>query len=206
VKPKKGYPTPQLRKAMAIIEMLDQKKVKNVDAIGHSEGAIVLTLAAKLRPDLFHSIAFFNPAGLSRKRNIGSLVLDAMKKERLKKRSMNRMRKDGSWTEFHQGYDSMIVQEVSKYARSGIRHLIAEPVSIGKTDIGDDVRTLHEEHGINFSIVTGQKDLLMPLPDLDALTERTMIHKISVIPDGEHEHYVLDDRTVTKALIESLTA
>ncbi len=55
---------PQLRKAAALIEMLDRKGLQQVDIFAHSEGTIVATIAACLRPDLFAKKAFLAPSGM----------------------------------------------------------------------------------------------------------------------------------------------
>lgn len=55
---------PQLRKTAALITLLEEKNLRCVDVFGHSEGAIVATIAAYLRPDLFQKKVFLNPAGL----------------------------------------------------------------------------------------------------------------------------------------------
>lgn len=55
---------PHLRKAQALIATLEAAGIPRADVVAHSEGAIVATIAAYLRPDLFARKAFLNPAGL----------------------------------------------------------------------------------------------------------------------------------------------
>ena len=60
----KSYPTAELRKALNILEVLEEKGIKEVDAIAHSEGAINIAIAAMMYPEKFRSIAFYGPAGM----------------------------------------------------------------------------------------------------------------------------------------------
>jgi len=66
---------PQLRKAAALIEMLDRKGVPRADIFGHSEGAIVGTIASYLRPDLFGTKAFLCPAGLVGEKSLATIKM-----------------------------------------------------------------------------------------------------------------------------------
>ena len=58
------YPTEELRKALNILSVMEQKGIPQADVIAHSEGAINTTIAATLHPEKFRNIVFFGPAGL----------------------------------------------------------------------------------------------------------------------------------------------
>ena len=66
---------PQLRKAAALIAMLDEKGLKNVDVFAHSEGCIVTSIAAYLRPDLFAKKAMLCPAGSVGEKSVGAIKM-----------------------------------------------------------------------------------------------------------------------------------
>jgi pimeloyl-ACP methyl ester carboxylesterase len=68
------YPHPQLRKAIALLAMLDAKGIARADLVAHSEGAVVASIAAKLAPGRIRSIVLFNPAGLLKREGLISLV------------------------------------------------------------------------------------------------------------------------------------
>ena len=53
-----------LRRALNIVEALDQKKIEKTDAIAHSIGAVDTVVAAMLRPEKFRNIVFYGAAGL----------------------------------------------------------------------------------------------------------------------------------------------
>lgn len=59
-----GIYTEDMRKAMQIIEVLEKKGLKDVDAIGKSGGTAATVIAALLRPDLISTVALFNPSGM----------------------------------------------------------------------------------------------------------------------------------------------
>jgi len=71
-----GYPATALRKAAALLLALDERRVRRVDAVAHSEGAIVVAVAATLAPSRFRNIVLVNPAGLSRRKDLGRLAQD----------------------------------------------------------------------------------------------------------------------------------
>ena len=58
------YPTEEVRKALNLIDLLDQKGIEKTDVIAHSEGAINTCIAAVLHPEKFRNIVFYAPAGL----------------------------------------------------------------------------------------------------------------------------------------------
>jgi pimeloyl-ACP methyl ester carboxylesterase len=65
----KKYPTAELRKALNILEILEEKGIEQVDIVAHSEGALNIAIAASMYPEKFRSIVFFGPAGMMEQEN-----------------------------------------------------------------------------------------------------------------------------------------
>ncbi len=58
------YPKEEVRKALNILGVLEEKDVEKTDVIAHSEGAVNTLIAASLYPEKFRNIVLFGPAGL----------------------------------------------------------------------------------------------------------------------------------------------
>lgn len=58
------YPTPELRKALALLDLIDNSGSNKVDIVAHSEGAIYTVIAASLEPEKFRNIVLVGPGGM----------------------------------------------------------------------------------------------------------------------------------------------
>lgn len=58
------YPSVVLRKAQGVLAALDHAGVAVADAVSHSEGAVLLAVAAAQQPERFRNFVFVSPAGL----------------------------------------------------------------------------------------------------------------------------------------------
>lgn len=74
VDPQGNYPTEELRKALAILEIIQQDDIPQVDIIAHSEGAINGAIAASLEPERIRNMVLVSPAGLVGKDTIPRLI------------------------------------------------------------------------------------------------------------------------------------
>ncbi|MBU6414803.1 alpha/beta hydrolase [Patescibacteria group bacterium] len=61
------FPNSEMRKVVAAIKTLEACGIEKVDAVGHSEGAIDVVMAAVLYPEKFRNIVLVNPGGLQGK-------------------------------------------------------------------------------------------------------------------------------------------
>ena len=206
VDPQKGFPTPQLRKAMAIIEMLDHEGIEGIDAVGHSEGAIVLDLVAQLRPGLINHMVLSHPAGLSEKRGFLKLMLDSQVADKAKKQRRGAMERDGSWTLFHRDLDKDIADEYFGYLGKGRWQSIKEANAMRNANIAPDLQQIQKQ-GTKVSIVFAEDDLMMPLKGEEDLMQRTNIPKerIRKIKGGHHLH-VFEDEKIAQEWNKALEA
>lgn len=71
-----GVPQAELRKMLAVLEMLEKKDINQTDVMAHSEAAIYTCFAAKLHPEKFRNFVLVNPAGMIGKDTFGRLAKD----------------------------------------------------------------------------------------------------------------------------------
>jgi pimeloyl-ACP methyl ester carboxylesterase len=152
-----GLPHPQVRKAMAIIKMLDAKGIRKADFAGHSEGAIISAIVGKLRPDLVRNVVLHNPAGVKENEStvpfIGRSVLEAM-------RGLFRRKEPPSQD------DRVMAQigakEAAEYRQKDRLHTLKEFFSISNADVRRLLREMQEQHGIGVSITSAEGDMIFP--------------------------------------------
>lgn len=69
-----NYPLVELRKTAAVLQTIEHKGFDQVDAIGHSEAGIFLTIAALENSDKFRNLVLVSPAGLAGQDNLSRLA------------------------------------------------------------------------------------------------------------------------------------
>lgn len=69
------YPTPQLRKALALQTLLKAESIPQVDAIAHSESIMTVAILGNLQPNTIRNIVAFSPAGLLGQDRLPNLLL-----------------------------------------------------------------------------------------------------------------------------------
>ena len=71
----KDFPKAELRKAAAVIAILEAKGIDKIDVVTYSEGSMYMAMAALLRPDKFtKNMVFVAPAGLLKFKKEGDLL------------------------------------------------------------------------------------------------------------------------------------
>ena len=154
----------ECREAAAILDALHAKKLKRLDAIGHSAASLYLTAAALMDTERrFRALVLINPAGLKDKDNsfclVGRCVADAVADMAMKMVRVSR-------TTRHPGES----QEIGRFARLLARQLpvvchlgltLAEIRAIGNVRIGDRLRKLRQR-GIRIIIIQTDDDRTFP--------------------------------------------
>lgn len=78
--PHQDYPLAEMRKAAALLALLDDRGIDKIDAVAHSEGALYVALAAKVDPKKrFRNLVFVDPAGMIGNDSLGRLARDFTK-------------------------------------------------------------------------------------------------------------------------------
>lgn len=153
----RGLHIGQLRKAAAIIKMLDAKGIKQTDLVGHSEGAIIATMVAKLRPDLVRNLVLYNPAGLKEAEStaalLGRFVFEGIKE--LFRGKTHTPTPDGKIM------GQIGAREAQAYLKGDHLHTAREVAGMGQADVRKDVQDLQKQ-GKGVSIITGKRDFVFP--------------------------------------------
>lgn len=209
VKPMRGVPTPLHRIAASIVALAREKGITQMDAIGHSMGAPLISIVDKLQPGLLRSAVFYNPAammeGESLFRIAGRTVKDAM----LQSGKHKKLDREGKREGFLKEYDRYTADIGDKYVRGGalslrrlghhlssVRLSLGEIFSVSRRHMLDDVRAM-QERGVNVGVVTTQEDVLFPL-QLSRLSKRASIPAENIVrPPGTHRAHLLDSEGIT---------
>jgi len=172
---KKLYPTEELRKALALLAILEQKGLDKVDVIAHSEGGINTAIAAVLETERFHRIVFANSAGMIGPDNFPKLstrfnnftlgeIGDLLYSDDLKRQS----------------YVQDILKRFSSYLTANPVRATKESIAISKIEIQDMVKYLHDE-GVGITILTSEGDGLFPPEKVkEVISEKHVDHFLAM--------------------------
>lgn len=145
----------ELRKVAAIMEFLDEKGIDQIDAVGHSEAGIYLTIAATLYPERFRNLVLVNPSGM----------IGKDKPEKLSARfSVDIIRQVVRSIK-----DKTMIKPIAKAALAAGKSVGSDPLSSFKevlamsgTQIQDLLRDLKEK-GVGISIIHSVDDQAFPM-------------------------------------------
>lgn len=196
------YPQEQLRRALNILGVLDQKEIEKTDAICHSEGAIYTAIAAVLHPERFRNIVFFNPAGL-----IGEDTFLRLMKgfagQNKRVASMNSI----PVTEIEKQVVGAAVKDVIAYFIKNPLRAIREAKGISESQIHEILRYLHEK-GLGIVVVASVDDPVFPMDKIQNTVKADMLDGFLSVrgghsPIGEHpELYMAAGEQMLSALEE----
>ena len=176
-------PQAQLRKVAALMETLDAKKIERVDAVGNSEGGMVVALAAKLYPNRFRNIVLEQPAGMIGPdyllRLAAKFPLDIAKSyiDGVRKKELREPKKQAE-------------SRGSKPAALPLREMpqaVREVSDMAKTQIHELLRDIRKK-GIKISIIHGVDDNVFPMRDVQRMTKADMVNGFFSIK-GKHAQW-----------------
>lgn len=152
------YPTVEVNKAVALIEALDSKGIKQVDIIAHSEGAINAIILAQLEPGMVRNLVLVDPAGLVGQDNVAKLATrfsfmllkDSVRNITDPKKASNRLR---------------AAKESAKYFLRNPKLALQEAHAISQADIYEMLTNLRQQ-GVGISIMHGVDDTVFPMNKL----------------------------------------
>lgn len=157
----------ELRKAEALLAIIQEKNISQVDAVVHSEGGINGVLAAMLSPEKFRNIILVDAAGLIGKDNffklagrfilgIGQGLLEAISD------------KD------KRGKIIQIQKEILTYISKNPVRAIKESNAIAKEDITETLKYLRGK-GIGIVIIHAVDDMVFPIDKVQMNTDADMV-------------------------------
>jgi pimeloyl-ACP methyl ester carboxylesterase len=182
IKPKKRYPKAELRKAFNILEVLEERGIKQVDAIAHSESALNVIYAAMMYPEKFRSIVLFNPAGMMEKENWVRLAKGFAGQGGPRPESL----KDMPVTETEREVAAATMRDLKKYLLNPVRgyHEVAA-IKKEHYTLADLLPYLQDKFGINIAVMITKDDPVFPHADVERIMKASAVNTyISSIPGG----------------------
>lgn len=167
------YPKEQLRKAMNLIELLNQKGIEETDVIAHSESSINVAIAATLHPELFRNIVFFAPAGLIGKDTFTRLLQGFVgQATHGRPKSLSKI----PITETEKQVAATAAKDALKYfAKNPIRATKeAKSIADEQSQIHEMLRYLHEK-GIGIVVMSGVDDPVFPQDKIQKIAKKDML-------------------------------
>lgn len=192
-----GLPEAELRKVAALVETLKEKDINQVDAVGHSEAGIYLTIAATLYPDKFRNLVLVDPGGM----------IGEDRPERLAARfSMDIIKQLIRSTKEHE-----IIKPIRKASSvagkaimGGPRKSFQEVLDISNTQIHELLRGLRKK-GIGISIIHAVDDKAFPMDRVQKIAKKDQLNGFYSVK-GTHNEFYLHPEKYTKLAEHALTA
>lgn len=157
----KTYATAELRKAAAMLRTLEEKSIKQLDIVAHSESALWALIVATMHPEKIRNIVLIDPAGLiddnATVRLATSFCLDivqgALNKEKLPRPEVERSVQPGSPTDLFGALRNIIGNPMRS---------LKEALAIRDADIRGILEDLKTQ-GKHIAVVHGVRDAIFPM-------------------------------------------
>jgi len=182
-----------IRKAIALLDVLKKNKIKIIDAVAYSEGAIIIAIAASMEPSKFRNIVFVNPAGITDPRSSLSFFSCYLRELFLgiKEAFLQRA--------FWKKLDRVCEGPVRRFLLSPLRSL-SEMANIAKTDIRQTLLFLKGKK-IRFSLLLAKNDQLFPIKEARISVSEHLFVEIKE-NEGRHSNFIFGE---TETLLEMLS-
>lgn len=184
------YPTEELRKALNILSVLEQKGVKKTDAIAHSEAAINTTIAAVLHPEKFRNIVYFAPAGM-----IGKDTFSRLVKGFLGQLKRGNSIADMPITDTEKEVGAASLKSVGAYLAQNPLRALKEALAISDSQIHEMIRYLHEK-GIGILVMSPVDDPVFPTRDMKKVAEMDAIDGFMTTRGGHRRLFEDPERNI----------
>ncbi len=209
------YPKAELRKLAAVLEAMHAKGIKEADAVGHSESAIFLTMAATMFEDKFRNLTLVNPAGVVENSTVGKVARGFAKNAAFEPAIVKQVilsikkRQDPDFdpkkvdlTQKNQG-DFGLLQYIRTTASNpweAIRSIFA----LSTADIRGMLRDLKAK-GKNISVIHSVDDKGFPMTGVQRSLSTKEVTGFYSLP-GSHNAIFTNSDVYTKAIVHSLNA
>ena len=181
--PSKKYPTAELRKAFNILEVLEEKEIKQVDAIAHSESALNVVYAAMMYPEKFRSIVLFNPAGMMKDESWARLMKGFAGQSGPRPESL----KDMPVTETEREVSAATMRDLKKYLLNPVRgyHEVAA-IKNEHYALSDLLPYLRDKFGINIAMISTEDDPVFPHAEVNEAVKSSGVSTFMLPIPGGH--------------------
>ncbi|MDA2936041.1 alpha/beta hydrolase [Patescibacteria group bacterium AH-259-L05] len=192
-----NFPEAELQKVAALIKTLKKKDIDKVDAVGHSEAGIYLTLAATLYPDKFRNIVLVDPGGMIGNDNPWRLSVGFLQDivKQIMRGIKDRKLVRPTLTSFREG---------GKSISSGPVRAFKELLVISKIQIHELLRELKKK-GVGISIIHAADDKIFPMDKIQDIAKSDQLDGFYSVK-GTHNEFFLKPKKYTRLADQALTA
>ena len=186
--PKDEYPADELKKALALLSILENKNLTVIDAVAHSEGAINTCIAASLYPEKFRNIILVGPGGL-----IGEdkfLKLAGRFSQNIIRAALEMLAKPETRLSLLKAGT-----ESAKYIMSNHYQALKEAIAISETEIYNMIKDLHQQ-GIGISVIHGVDDPVFPMGKMQETVKEDQIDGFYSVTGDHNEIYVHPEKYI----------
>lgn len=182
---KEKYPTAELRKALNMLEVLEEKGIKQVDAIAHSEGALNVAMAAAMYPEKFRTITFFGPAGMLENETWARLIGGFLDNKKGPRTVAPETLHDIPITEDEREVGAAAGEDFVRYFVKNTRRAISEVVAIKQNHsrLKDLIPYLHSL-GINIVVMSAEGDAMFPPEQVRKAADMDAVDSFISVPGG----------------------
>lgn len=174
----KRFPANDYLKARALISLIEKKNIDKVDVIAHSEGAIIVTIAAYLKPKKFRKILFIAPAGFLPYDNFYYLVF--------------RFLKDTLY-ELSFSFQQKTFFAYVKYLKHSLIYIFRNPIQSAKEAFGISkfkitplLREIQDK-GVDIAVIQHKEDVIFPTKKTQKIIEKTTIKNFYLAEGGHND-------------------
>lgn len=192
------FPEVELRKATALIETLNHKELDKVDAIGHSEAGIYVTIAATLHPEKFRNLILINPGGMVGEDNLGRLSKN-FAHDVLIKQTMDSIKDSQRIKPIIRAF-----KEASKSIVNSPTKTMKEVMAISNTQIHELLKNLKSQ-GIGISIIHGVDDKAFPMDKVQEIAKTDQLDGFYSVK-GTHNEFYLKPKEYSALANQALSA
>jgi pimeloyl-ACP methyl ester carboxylesterase len=166
----KTYAAAELRKAAAMLRMLEEKGLEELDIVAHSESAIWTLIVASMHPEKIRNIVLIDPAGLidedSTPRLAVSFVRDvvqgALNSEKHPRPKIDRSVQPGSPDDLFGALKNMMGRPLQS---------LKEVLAIRDADIREMLEELKAQ-GKRISVIHGERDVIFPMERMEKIVNK----------------------------------
>lgn len=166
----KTYAAAELRKAAAMLHMLEEKGVEQLDIVAHSESAIWSLIVASMHPEKIRNIVLVDPAGLIDEDTTPRLAVSfardivqgALNNERNPRPQIERSVHPGSPVDLFGALRNMMGSPMQS---------LKEVLAIRDADIREILEDLKAQ-GKHISVVHGEQDVIFPMERMERVVNK----------------------------------